>query len=260
MKRKLSLILCTVLALCGCTAEDHNIEIKADQGEHSLSVECTLDAEGDSFTYEVSLKDTDHGRTITEFEIESSDVLWMNLSNRILYYLQENDLTSVNAELTVSEKEGKGKASVSFTLNDFLPADQIRRIGTDIPLQEIEYISLNSVSDTAELCYSYYFRKDNDEQWTASCSFCDEDTRREISGYIDNDTAAKILACLEGSELSRIYIEDPELQIMDGTDTNWTIKWKSMTSADEMFDLSVKQDVIDQICTIISEAEITEEE
>ena len=235
--------IAAALLLGACAAADHG------KGENTMQVKLTnndgwvyaeWERPEENCEYEVSL--FEKGNSDAFYKTETAGVT-LGLSDRIAWYYQEtlqSDSFRHPMDLVVKTsalKNGKAIAqgeSEPMHLEDLFPPKEAPQIGKDIPEEDITVFEWSSNGSSTELIYNYYVSFDPEEP-VYYASWFGENGNADIETETGEQFRKAVFDLIIRGELYRKYVEDPDLEILDGSEESLRIEWNGMKDSERSY-------------------------
>ena len=224
MKRLVGVLL---LLLTGCGNKENmktlDVTINTDYGFPNLSWTAL---EEKDVEYQISL----YGGTQKFCTVTQNETAFHG-KDYVAYYAQENDYYG-DMKFEVSAYSDKreiahGESEV-FAAEEFFPKETELAV-SEFMLDGLESFSYTGSGDSAEMNFSYSLILEED-QLLISADYYDEENERI---QVDKEAAKALLEelkpYLRNGILKRRYVMDPEIHMLDGSESSFDMRWKDMT-------------------------------
>ena len=190
--------------------------------------------EGEDLHYELlihTLSGSDAGKAGEKIAVLTTDQESCRIADHIAYYAQEKDYygpAAVQVTAYDGEKPAAQGESDVLMAEECLPAEKELFIGEDIDPADIILLSYSGSGESRSDNFTFCLTDDGDEI-TLEANISDETTDLDVYETVNREVFDKALTYLEGGKLVRKYVSDPELQMLDGSEQQFTVWWNSMT-------------------------------
>lgn len=247
------LALFAVFACTACTADDNEKDNDMQKIDVTLepagSIYCAWSVPdgaeaGTEYKVALILKD---GSTASEFTTLANNAL---LFDYAAHYLQEHGGTDISFSVKVQAvKDGRAFAegkSEAYDLTALIPDSGERTVGNDIALDDILSFSYTGSADYIDGNFGFYVYKatygaDFEYSWF------DEGDHIEGEATLTEADWDELMGLLNGLKLSAKSFADPEIHMLDGSESAMRISWLDMASEDGMTELKPDGDTVKEI-------------
>ena len=252
MKRFTVLMAAAVLTLCGCgpkPVELNPLDIDLYTEAESPFIRWQK-PEGESLYYQIVLQGIsgkDGGRDVTLIGLETVEEPSYSGINRIAWYAQEHDyygwmryqVTAVDGEKSIAQG-----VSESFLIADYYPSE--KELKPD--LDQMTYVSYSGSGEQAEDNFSFFVTKE-ESGWELYANYINEDGNHDIKEAVTESQIKELKELLAEGTVVRRTVSDPDLVMLDGSETSWQLNWEGSPKMIGWYDYlpaSGKEMVLDQ--------------
>ncbi len=181
-------------------------------------------------SWEAELFDVTEGREKERLGTVRGYGKWFYVTEYAAYHCQEADLAE-EPWLLRAEVRAEDGAPVSGAgegeIRGLLPPEEGPVIGDDLETGRIVDLTWSGFADYAEGNFTYSFTKEGEEyRFRANYSVPSGWKVRDES--LTQEEWDELMEFLLAGELRRHYVQDPELEILDGSDDGFRLTWEGM--------------------------------
>lgn len=153
------------------------------------------------------------------------------VTNYAAYHCQEAELAEepwlLRAEVRAedgSPVSGSGEGEI----RNILPPEEGPVIGDDLRTDQIVSLTWSGFADYAEGNFNYTFAKEEDE-YRFRANYADGSYWKEQDTALTEEEWNRLVKFLLKGKLRRNYVEDPEMEILDGSGEDFRLTWEGQT-------------------------------
>ncbi len=233
-------ILCAVLAIfaaaCGSTGTNSdlkqmNVRIEKEYGNALVSWE---KPEGKELHYDVLIRTvsgSDGGKTGNMVCTVPTEQESFYAGDYIAWYAQENEyygpmavqVTAYDGETVIAQGD-----SETIMAEECFPSVKELILGEDVKPEDITMISWSGTGEMIGDNFHITLLKEDDE-YTLDGEFYDENGQHRAERTVEASVFEQAKNYLEGGRIVRKTVEDPEIIILDGSESGYQIWWNGMS-------------------------------
>jgi len=210
------------------------LEVYLDTDYGRLHLEWT---EVDDAVYMVTLQGIDANGEYIDLSSCPSDYNAFYGEDMVAYYCQENGFPEkmrFHVEASKDEEVTAEGFSEEFNPKDFFPERESLQLKDDIPLESITAFSWSTAGSYVEANQNLYFYKDGEECYLEGLFYRDS-KKTEVKKKLKETDWQEFLALLSQGEVTRRYIMDPEIEILDGGKNTMELEWEGMSDIEQEY-------------------------
>ena len=241
--RKLILMTAVIALLAACTSGtdgkgEKTMQIKIENKDAWIYAEWQRQEE--DCEYEVSL--FEQGQS-SPFRKKITSGTTLGLTDYIAWYYQEtlkSDSLQHPLDLVVKVKAVKDGRIIAqgesdpVHLSDVFPPEEVPQIGKEIPKEDITEFTWSSSGSEVFQIFNYSVSFDPEDPFYYA-SWFDEDGKHDVEKETGEEFRNRVLDLIAQGEMVREYVMDPDIEILDGSEESFRIRWKDMKGSEKQF-------------------------
>ena len=241
--KKLCIICLLMLFVLPAKAESNKplqILMETDYGRIRLEWNETQDAQ-----YRVTVQSIDEKGDIKDLYSEWFDYHACYMEDRVAYLCQENGFPyrmQFYIETLIDDEVTAEGTSDPVDPREFFPEKEELLLEKDIPLDTITSFYWHTSGSYMQANQSLLLYKEDDSYVLSGSYYKDENKEVEVERKLKEKDWNEFLELIKNGKVTRKYVMDPEIVILDGGESGMQLQWDDMSYAQENYYVYTPED------------------